>query len=177
MAAYAAGDQGAFKELFSRIAPRVHAFFLRAFRKKALADDLLQTTFLNVHRARAGYARGAPVRPWIFTIANNVRLDELRRRYRLRAEASEEEIDRVADPSISANDALSDGETARAVRAAIDRLPESQRVVVLLHRYEELTFAQIAQALGTTEGAIKLRAFRAYEQLRAALAPVVEGSA
>src|SRR5262249_44477981 len=62
---------------------------------------------------------------------------------------------------------------ANSVREAIDRLPESQRAVLYLHRYEEMTFLEIAQALGTTEGAVKLRAFRAYETLRRDLAALV----
>jgi RNA polymerase sigma factor (sigma-70 family) len=65
---------------------------------------------------------------------------------------------------------------ADAVRAAIQRLPESQRVVVHLHRYEELTFEQIAEALGTTPGAVRVRASRAYERLRGELRPHLGGA-
>jgi RNA polymerase sigma factor (sigma-70 family) len=60
------------------------------------------------------------------------------------------------------------------VRAALDRLPESQQTVVRLHRYERMTFGEIANLLGTTEGAVKQRAFRAYERLRELLAPIVD---
>ena len=63
---------------------------------------------------------------------------------------------------------------ATAVQAAIERLPESQRAVLYLHRYEEMTFAEIAQVLGTTEGAVKLRAFRAYEKLRVELVELLD---
>jgi RNA polymerase sigma factor (sigma-70 family) len=173
MSAYVAGDKKAFASLFGRLAPRVYGFFVRTFGSTTIADDLLQTTFLKLHRARAEYIPGAPVKPWLFTIAARIRLDELRRRYRLGERADEESYDEVLAPH-AANDtpveeALDRGALCLRVRAAVDRLPASQRVVVHLHRFEGLSFLQIAQILGTTEGAVKLRAFRAYERLRCEL--------
>jgi RNA polymerase sigma-70 factor (ECF subfamily) len=100
MQRYLAGDVGAFEALFARLAPRVHGFFLRSFRESAVADDLLQATFLKLHRARTAYRRGDPLRPWVFTIAANVRLDELRRRYRVPA-ASVEDIDALMERQTS----------------------------------------------------------------------------
>src|SRR5262245_25793154 len=97
MAAYQQGDRRAFERLFDRLAPRVHAFFMRSFSNPATADDLLQVTWLKVHRGRGQYRTGAPVRPWLFAIAARVRLDELRRHYRLPAKADEEEIDQAAE--------------------------------------------------------------------------------
>lgn len=180
MSAYVEGDAEAFSRLFARVGPSVHAFFARAFADRAVADDLLQTTFLKIHRARATYRPGSPLRPWLFTIAARVRIDELRRRYRLPERAGEDEIDAAEaerDPQ-GAGLATDSGEVAEAVRAAIARLPASQRAVIHLHRYEQLSFADIARALGTTEGAVKLRAFRAYERLRRELAPLAgEGAA
>ena len=70
-------------------------------------------------------------------------------------------------------EATTESEVTEAVRRAIGRLPPSQRAVIHLHRYEQLSFAEIARALGTTEGAIKLRAFRAYEELRRELGPLL----
>ncbi|MCC6751706.1 MAG: RNA polymerase sigma factor [Deltaproteobacteria bacterium] len=177
MAAYAQGDRRAFEALFSRLGPRVHGFFLRRFGSPAVADDLMQLTFLKVHRARAEYRTGEPVRPWVFTIAARVRVDELRRRGR-RPERTgvadlEPRIDPADPPQLDAATALEHAEKAAQVRAALEGLPESQRVVVHLHRYEGMTFDEIAKLLGTTEGAVKLRAFRAYEQLRKRLAPLI----
>jgi RNA polymerase sigma-70 factor, ECF subfamily len=178
MAAYVSGDRRAFEQLFARLGPRLHRFFRRSFGAEATADDLLQQTFLKLHKARATYKADMRVAPWAFAIASRVRLDEFRRRKRLAEDGDEEALAR-ADESRAAEPPKGgtiDADMAGAVRRAVDALPESQRVVIHLNRFEEMTFAEIARVLGTTEGAIKLRAFRAYATLRAALAPtLVEG--
>jgi RNA polymerase sigma-70 factor (ECF subfamily) len=175
MARYVAGDRRAFERLYRRLAPRVHGFFLRSFGSPAVADDLLQQTFLKLHRARRDWRQDAPLRPWLFTIAARVRLDELRRRYHLAETADDDAIERAAETSALAEQpvAAANDDLVAEVRAALARLPESQRAVVHLHRYEGMTFGEIARVLGTTEGAIKLRAFRAYERLRVELAGVL----
>ena len=161
--------------MFALLAPRIRVFFLRSFSDDAaIAEDLTQTTFLKLHRARTSYRPDLPLKFWIFTIAAGVRRDELRRRYRLPSHVSEADLERVEgqaayDPHSTQE--LDRGSQADAVRSAIQSLPESQRVVVHLHRYEELTFEQIAEVLGTTPGAVRVRASRAYERLREALRP------
>ena len=174
MARYAAGDLRAFEALFLRLAPRIHGFFRRAFRDQAVADDLMQTPFLKLHRNKHAYDPARPLRPWLFTIAASVRRDELRRRYRLPKDAGEDALAEAEalDPDPALQNAQS--EAADAVRAALARLPESQRTVVHLHRYEGLTFEQIAEALGTSHGAVRVRACRAYERLRRELGPRFE---
>ena len=177
MAAYASGDRDAFDALFSVLAPRVHGFFVRRFGDISLADDLLQVTFMKIHRARSDYRTGAPLRPWVFTIAARVGLDEFRRRRRRpedSEEASQQRADRERAAERAGHDPVESAQISEQVRAALAELPDSQRVVVLLHRYEGLTFEQIGGVLGTTEGAVKLRAFRAYERLRKVLRPLME---
>ncbi len=164
MSAYVAGNARAFEGLFARLAPRVHAFFLRSFRNEAVADDLLQVTFMKVHRARAQYRPELKLMPWLFAVAARVRLDELRRRLRLPEDADEEAVAR-ADEQAPREPPQSTG-LKEAVRAALNALPESQRTVIHLHRYEGMTFAEISRVLDTTPGAVKLRAFRGYETLR-----------
>lgn len=169
MARYVGGDDVAFRQLFALLAPKVRAFFLRSFIDPALADDLTQTTFLKLHRARSTYLPERPLKPWLFTIAAGVRRDELRRRYRLPPHVGELEIEQAelhqggeVPPAREPNGA---GEI-EAVRAAVNRLPESQRTVLHLHLHEELTFEEIAEVLGTSPGAVRVRASRAYERLR-----------
>jgi RNA polymerase sigma-70 factor (ECF subfamily) len=179
MAAYARGDRHAFAQLFARLGPRVHRFFKRSFGSDAVADDLLQQTFLKVHGARASYKPDLRARPWIFAIAARIRIDEYRRRKRLAEDGDEEALARADEAAAAAagdgGETLEAGEI-EAVRRAVDALPESQRVVVHLNRYEGMTFAEIARVLGTTEGAVKLRAFRAYGTLREKLAPLFDAS-
>jgi len=177
MAAYVAGDRRAFEHLFARLAPRLHRFFRRSFRAEATADDLLQVTFLKLHRARETYKPEMRVAPWAFAIAARVRLDEFRRRKRLAEDGDEEALARAdeARAAEAASEVPLDGDTADAVRRAVDALPESQRVVIHLNRFEGMTFGEIARVLGTTEGAVKLRAFRAYGALKKTLAPLAAG--
>ena len=171
MDACAAGDDCAFQEIFQRMGPALHRLFQRSFQSPTLADDLVQTVFLKLHRARGSWRPGTPVRPWLFAVAGRVRIDELRRRYGSLASkmADEDAFERAVESAAegeTAERSLADAQVREAVRHALDRLPEPQRVVVHLHRYEDMGFGEIAKALGTTEGAVKLRAFRAYERLR-----------
>jgi RNA polymerase sigma-70 factor (ECF subfamily) len=176
MAWYASGDRAAFEALFARLGPAVHAFFVRCFREIATADELMQETFLKIHRGRTSYRMDMPLRPWVFTIAAHVRRDELRRRRRTK-EDCDEDLLAAAEEARAAWEAARVGgvasSAADAVREALERLPESQRVVLHLHRYEGMTFGEIARVLGTSEVAVRGRAFRAYEQLRRALAPLL----
>lgn len=186
MSAYVAGDARAFEALFERWAPRLHAFFSRAFRSGAVADDLLQTTFLKVHAARARYDQSLPLRPWVFGIAARVRADELRRRYRSAKNlgsknGSDDELERLQVPVEGGADAWPEITEAREkVREAVDALPEGQRIVVLLHRFDGLTFGEIAEVVSEaegkpiSEGAVRVRAFRAYEVLRKELTELSE---
>lgn len=183
MRAYVAGDRAAFARLFERLAPAVHAFFVRSLRSRSAAEDLVQTTFLKIHGARDRWQPDLPLRPWVFTIAARVRQDALRRTRGLAEAAGEDEI-AAAEAAGAAELAAPDAEVAlfrrsRAdrVRDALDELPEAQRTVIHLHRYEGMSFGEIGRVLGTTEGAVKLRAFRGYERLRAALADLLEEDA
>lgn len=177
MAAYCEGDTSAFERLFAALGPRLHGFFMRSFKSAAIADDLMQTTFLRLHRARANYRRELALRPWLFAIAARVRLDEYRRQRRLPEDLDEEGLARAENDGTSEDVPEAEaaaGQRIERVRAALEALPESQRLIIHLHRYEGLTFAEIARILATTEGAVKLRAFRAYERLRKQLRGAVE---
>jgi RNA polymerase sigma-70 factor (ECF subfamily) len=168
MAAWIAGDQRAFRTLFDRYAPRLHAFFARSCPGLA-AEDLVQATFLRFYGARARFRLDLPLRPFLYSIAARVRTDELRRRYRQGGERADPETLASSDDP---EQALELGRAKGRVRRAIDELAESQRVVVWLHRFEGLSFSEIAAALTelegapVSEGAARVRAFRAYDSLR-----------
>lgn len=167
MARYQArGERAAFEALFRRWAGKLHAFFRRGLWGGAAgpdetANDLVQKTFLHVHRARADFEAGRQFRPWLYTIALNVRREEGRRRGRHREVlgVDDEALEPAVDPTTTT---ASD----RLVRRALAELPEAQREVVLLHWYEELSFPEIAELVGASVSAVKVRAHRAYEALR-----------
>jgi RNA polymerase sigma-70 factor (ECF subfamily) len=167
MEAYVAGDAAAFERLFRTLAPSIHAFFVRSA-GPAAADDLLQTTFLKIHGARGTWRRGERLRPWAFTIAARARIDWFRRHGRSDAEVDD---DGVVDPDTSRDPAesLLARERAERLEAALATLREPQRAVIHLHAFEGLSFAEVGRILGASEGAVRVRAFRAYARLREAL--------
>jgi len=170
---YARGDDAALAELYRQGAPRVRGFLTRLGGDPALADDLTQDTFLRIHRARGTFAAGAAALPWMIAIARNAFLDHSRRQAVRRSErggsgaAPAEE--RAAPPSTRGDEALVAREMLDIVQATLRDLPPLQRDAFVLLRFEGLSVSEAAQVLGTTEGAVKVRAFRAYEALRAAL--------
>jgi RNA polymerase sigma-70 factor (ECF subfamily) len=172
MEAYVAGDAVAFERLFRSLGPSIHAFFVRSVGRGATAEDLLQTTFLKLHAARGRWRHGERVRPWAFTIAARVRIDWLRRNGRAEAEL-EEDVTAAGAALENPSEAAVTLERSARVREALDALPEPQRVVVHLHRFEGMSFAEIGNVLGVSEGAARVRAFRAYGALRILLADLV----
>ncbi|MFO0747423.1 MAG: RNA polymerase sigma factor [Myxococcota bacterium] len=164
------GEKAPFETLFRRYAPRLTGLFVRSGAAD-MAGDLVQKTFLHVHRARNDYQEGRPFRPWIYTIALNVRREEARRRARSREVSVEPE--RVREPSV---DPSTSSSTDRLVQRALDQLSDAAREVVVLHWYDGMSFPEIAKMLGATVSAVKVRAHRAYEQLRKILGPESDGS-
>jgi RNA polymerase sigma factor (sigma-70 family) len=162
------GDARAFDVLFGRHAPSVRRFVARMAGPEA-ADDLTQATFLSLVRARDRFRRGSAFKPWLFAIAANAARDHLRRR-RPEQLTDEGELPQVeAEPPPSTDQGLE-----RKVREAIDQLPAAQREAILLHRFEGLSFAEVAQAVGASESAVKVRAHRGYQRLRELLSGVKE---
>ncbi|WP_437935105.1 RNA polymerase sigma factor [Sorangium sp. So ce341] len=168
---YACGDARAFTELHRALSARLLAYLTRMCGSETLAGDLAQETFLRMHRARSTFARGGAVTPWAYAIARNVYVDHAR----AQKHRSTERL--PSDPGAEPPDARGADaeavaiatETARAVERVLARLPASQREAFILIRYEGLSVQDAAAILGTTGTAVKLRAFRAYEALRAAL--------
>jgi RNA polymerase sigma-70 factor (ECF subfamily) len=169
MRRFCRGDEAAFDMLHHRFAAAVLAYLTRMVRDSALAEDLLQATFLSFVRARGRYQEGTNVRAWIYAIATNAARDALRRR-RARPERL---TDTGAPPdAVGEPDAPRDPAAARAVEDALASLPPDQREAVVLHKLQELSFEEIAAALGISEGAAKVRAHRGYQRLRQLLGPL-----
>ena len=169
---YARGDDAAFAEVYDLLAPRLFGFALRSTRDRGKAEDVVQQTMLQMHRARGRFVPGAEVVPWAFAIARRLVIDQHRRRGREVLAANDDDS---ATELLIALDAPADQiaiakELAAALTAELAKLPENQRVAFELVKQEGLSVAQAAAVLGTTVAAVKLRAHRAYEALRAALA-------
>lgn len=176
MLAYLDGDERAFDALFRRFAPRMRAFFSRSFRSNAAVDELVQQTFLQFHRARGQFDRSAKVRPWLFTIAGSVRVDELRKMRRVGERVGVDALEELEDAAPQVDRSIETQQAHKSVHEALQSLPPSLRVVVQLHRFEELTLAEIAGVLKTSEGAVRVRASRAYALLRELLSSEGESS-
>lgn len=178
MSAYVSeGDQAAFKELFERYSQPLLRMMRRQIRSDEDARDMVQQTFLHLHRARHDFRVGSALRPWLFTIAMNLRREYFRRRARrpevllgedgVGLEGRGEGIWGEVSP-----DALvlrQRQQTVAMVQRALGELPEQQREVIELHWLEELKFSEIAGIVGASLTAVKVRAHRGYERLRAAL--------
>ena len=177
MARYAGGDEAAFAIVYDELAPRLYGFLVRQTGDAARAEDLVQQTFLQMHRARGSFVAGAEVLPWAFAIARRLLIDGYRRGRREVLDGDHPRDD-VPASQPGADDLVQAQEIATRIRKELLRLPEAQRVAFELVKQEGLSLAEAAQVLGTTVAAVKLRAHRAYEALRAVLGDVlVDGAA
>jgi RNA polymerase sigma-70 factor (ECF subfamily) len=179
MARYVDGDAAAFRELYAVVAPRLLGYLMKMAKSRALADDLLQVTFLKVHRARSAYVRGADPVPWIYAIAHRTFIDETRRKKRAVVQGAEEIPDVPAgitgEPD-GARDEPPDPELTKAALEALEDLPTGQREAVVLTKLDGKSVAEAAAIAGTTIGAMKVRAHRGYEALRKLLGARKEAS-
>jgi RNA polymerase sigma-70 factor (ECF subfamily) len=169
MEAFIDGDTRAFNQLFERLSPRVCSLLTALSGDRRLAEDLTQTTFMKIHRARDTYARGARVEPWVYAIARRTLLDERRRRKRRPEDLSSDGAVPEPDYEAQPEDGRLDPEQERALYAKLAELPDPQREAIVLLKAQGLSINEAAKIAGTTPGAMKLRAHRAYEALRSAL--------
>ena len=166
MLAYVDGDEAAFRELFERWAPVVHGLTRRHLHSEELAREVTQQTFYKLHGARNDFRRDGKLRPWLLTIAMNLVREHWRRSKRRRHVEFDEE--REAAPE-SARSELELQQRAEAVHAALAQLPPTQREVVELHYFQERPYKEVASIVGTSEGAVRVRAHRAYRKLESLL--------
>ena len=168
---YAEGDDAAFAELARGLTPRLRAFLLRLSGSRELAADLTQETLLRIHRARGSFARGGAVVPWAYAIGRNCFISHARAKKTRFARNSLDvtEIELAAGLEANAEARLSAQQSAEIVRRTLAIMPLANREAFVLIRYEGLSVSAAAGLVGISEGALKLRAFRAYEMLRAAL--------
>lgn len=163
MLAYRDGDNAALRALFSRYAGPLTRAVARMLRDEERSRDVVQQTFLQVHRARADFDRSRSFRPWLYTIGLNLARDELRRRGRRPEDALTQEL---ASEDTGQEHAVELSENRARLEIALNQLSVEQREVVVLHWFEGLSFAEIASATGSGLSAVKVRAHRAYKKMR-----------
>lgn len=163
MAAYGAGETLAFRVLFDRYTSLLTRVMARGLFDQSPVSDLVQQTFLQLHRARNDFKAGCKLRPWLMTIALNVKRQHLRKLKRRKEDALE--LDGRSDPVQEAHD-VEAAQRQRMLRQALAKLPDSQREVIELHWLEGVPFGEVAEIVGASTSAVKVRAHRGYGKLR-----------
>jgi len=174
----AAGDDGAFDYLVGKYRRSMVSFMYRMTHNQAVAEELAQEVFLRVYRSRQSYAASAKFTTWLYRIATNLAVNHARDTKYERPEnvVSIDEPDTdtgltvdVADGSLNAEQTILRRERLAAIRRQVDALPERQRMAVIMHKYQNMDYKQIAAVLKLSESATKSLLFRAYETLRETL--------
>lgn len=173
-----AGDDAGFNLLLAKHRCPVVGYLTRMVRNQAVAEELAQEVFLRVYKARAAYEPTAKFTTWLYRIATRVALNSLRDGKARSGERSLDDYTALGQP-LQAVDERPNREQQlvadarlQIVRHAIASLPEQQRAAVVLHKYQELNYSQIAAALGCSVSAVKSLLFRAYGTLRSRLEEV-----
>ncbi len=161
MARYHAGDFAAVTALVEGIGPQLHRFFMAQAASRSDADDLLQETWLRIHRVRHTYHPGEPVLPWFYAIARRTHIDHYRRSSRTTARERrlEELPDAMAAP-------LEDEPPTDDLEALLAPLSENQREVIRMMKVAGMTLEEVARATSCSVGSVKQKVHRAYKILR-----------
>jgi len=174
----AAGDDAAFDYLVEKYRRPMISFMFRMTHNQAVAEELAQEVFLRVYRSRQSYAASAKFTTWLYRIATNLAVNHARDTKHERPEnivnIDEPDTDTgmtvdVADTGLNAEQTILRRERMNAIRRQVEALPERQRMAVLMHKYQNLDYKEIAAVLKLSESATKSLLFRAYETLRETL--------
>jgi RNA polymerase sigma-70 factor, ECF subfamily len=174
------GDRAAFEALFEKYHLQMINFCFRFLGNRDDAEELAQETFLNAYQAAPGYRPLTKFSTWLYTIAKNLCLNRLRKENPARfgrisffrkEETVEEEAAMLPDEGPTPEREVADKELAEIVRRTVRELPAPLRLAVILHRYHELSYDEIAKIAGCSVTAVKLRLHRAKRILAAKLGP------
>lgn len=170
------GDGASFGVLLEKHRSSVIHFLYRMVQNHAVAEELGQEVFLRVYRSRSTYEPTAKFTTWLFRIATHLALNSLRDgknerlQERLDDDSKDMPVRQVSDKKPTVEASMVYQSRLEEVRQAVATLPEKQRAAVLMHKYQEMEYSQIARVLNCSESAVKSLLFRAYETLRARLA-------
>jgi RNA polymerase sigma-70 factor (ECF subfamily) len=169
------GDESAFAFLVQKYRRPIVGFLYRMCHNPSTAEELAQEVFLRVYRSRESYEASAKFTTWLYRIATNLAVNYARdtRHERAGITVRLDEPDQetgttpdLADESLTAEEQIMRRERLAAIRSKVNALPERQRMAVILHKYQQLDYRQIAGVLKLSESATKSLLFRAYETLR-----------
>ena len=172
------GDDSAFEYLVQKYRRPMLSFMYRMARNSAVAEDLAQEVFLRVYRSREKYEASAKFTTWLYRIASNLAVNHARdtRHQRPENTVSLDEPDQesgltmdLPDNSLTAEESIVRRERLAAIRQRVEALPERQKMALIMHKYQQMDYRQIAEVLKLSESAIKSLLFRAYETLRVQL--------
>jgi len=170
MARYQQGDFAAVTALVDRITPLLHRFFLAQHESRPEADDLLQETWLQIHKVRHTYRAGEPVLPWFYAIARHIRVDHFRRSMRVTAGARKLEVMTKTEPT--SRSAPDHGGNLEALLAPLSR---AEREVIEMLKMAGMSIEEVARVTSSSVGSVKQKAHRAYQKLRQRLAGMGHG--
>jgi len=163
MARYQEGDSAAAAELIEQASPRLHRFFAAQFGSRFEADDLLQETWLRIHRVRHTYRASEPVLPWLYAIARHIRVDHYRKT--VRTVAGEQRLEADAKNVVT----MPEAGRSEGLAALLTPLSEGERDVVQMLKVDGMSLEEVARATSSTVGSVKQKAHRAYKKLRVVL--------
>jgi len=172
------GDDSAFEYLVQKYRRPMLSFMYRMAHNSAVAEDLAQEVFLRVYRSREKYEASAKFTTWLYRIASNLAVNHARdtRHQRPENTVSLDEPDQesgltmdLPDNSLTAEEEIVRRERLAAIRKRVEELPERQKMALIMHKYQQMDYRQIAEVLKLSESAIKSLLFRAYETLRVQL--------
>ncbi len=178
------GDESAFSYLVQKYRRPMVGFMYRMCHNPSTAEELAQEVFLRVYRSRTNYEPSAKFTTWLYRIATNLAVNHARDTRHERPENTVrlDEPDQetgttpdLADDSLSAEEQILRRERLAAIRSKVNALPERQRMAVIMHKYQQMDYRQIADVLKLSESATKSLLFRAYETLREQLKEFVSG--
>jgi RNA polymerase sigma-70 factor (ECF subfamily) len=158
---YQRGDFDAATALIECIGPQLHRFFVAQYGSRAEADDLLQETWLRIHKVRHTYRPGEPALPWFYAIARHIRIDHYRRS--VRATIGAQKLHAMSRDTASVQE---ESDRTDSLEALLAPLSESQREVIEMLKVAGMSLEDVARATSSTVGSVKQKVHRAYKKLR-----------
>jgi len=178
------GDTSAFDTLFKKHTSRIINYVYRFVRNREIAEELAQEIFLKVYENADSYRAQAKFSSWLYAIATNVCLNEIRKpQFRVRHQsldapksihAGDEEIKHEISTMNGPDRELERQEIESVIKEGLEQIPEKQRIAFILNKYQELSYAEVAHVLKVSEKAVKSLIHRAKEALAKSLEPLME---